>query len=59
MPEERDLTPEEWREGLRIWAEQICEIPEGEKRGRWTRADRVAVITFVLTHFARKAGAPV
>lgn len=59
MSKQRDLTPEEWKEGLHIWAEQICKIPEGEKVGRWDRKSRVAIIEAVLFHFARKAGAPV
>lgn len=54
----KELTPEEWREGLHLIAEQIVTIPPGEKVGRWTREDRVAVVYSVLCSLARLKGAP-
>lgn len=52
----KELTPKQWREGLRIMAENAVSIPKGGKVGRWNRADRVAVVYAVLCSLARKAG---
>ena len=54
----KELTPEQWRKGLRIMAENAVSIPKGGKVGRWNREDRVAVVYAVLCFFARKAGVP-
>jgi hypothetical protein len=56
---EKDLTPEEWREGLRIMAEKAVTIPKGEKIGRWDREQRVAIVYSVLCSLARRQGAPI
>jgi hypothetical protein len=55
---EKELTPEQWKEGLKIMAENAVSIPKGEKRGRWTREMRVALVYSILCSLARKAGAP-
>ena len=56
---EKELTPDEWREGLKIMAENAVSIPKGGKVGRWDRSMRVAVVYSVLCYFARKNGAPI
>jgi hypothetical protein len=56
---EKELTPEEWKAGLKIMAENAVSIKPGEKVGRWTRDDRVAVVYSVLCSLARLKGAPI
>lgn len=55
----KDLTPEEWKQGLKIMAEKAVTIPEGHKVGRWDRQGRVMVVYSVLCAIARKQGAPI
>lgn len=38
---------------LHAMAEKIVFIPKGEKRGRWTREDRVALVYSVLCSLSR------
>lgn len=59
MSKEKDLTPEEWREGLMIMAEKAVTIPEGVKIGRWDRETRVILVYSVLCSLARLQGAPI
>ena len=56
---EKELTSDEWKEGLMLMAERAVTIPEGEIRGRWDRKRRVMLVYSVLCSLARKAGAPI
>lgn len=58
MEKERELTPEEWKEGLRMIAEDIVTIPAGQKQGRWDRETRVMLVWSVLCSLARTKGVP-
>ena len=59
VKEQDDLTPDQWKEGLMLMAEDVVSIPEGEKVGKWDRKTRVILVYSVLCSFARKAGAPI
>lgn len=55
----KDLTPEQWKDGLMIMAEKTVTIPVGGKVGRWDRETRVILVYSVLCALARKEGAPI
>lgn len=58
LNEDRELTVAEWQEGLRLMAEDVVKIPQGQMVGRWSREDRVAIVYAVLCGLARKQGVP-
>ncbi len=56
LKKEKPLTPEEWRKGLRILAENIVTIKQGEKVGRWDRETRVVMVYSILCALTRAKG---
>jgi hypothetical protein len=49
----KDIIPDEYKEVLMDMANKAVTIPEGEKIGRWTRTDRVAVVYSALCSLLR------
>jgi hypothetical protein len=49
----RDVLTKREKQAIKVMAENAVSIKEGEKVGRWTREDRVAVVYSVLCSLFR------